>query len=221
MIQEGMHRSRLADAACLIALLVLAIVPFYDAVRQPDSIVAGMDLTQHYSRESVVRLALRQTRVPLWNPYEFSGFPEQADPQIGVFYPPNLVLRFFSLTTFLKWTVIFHVWLFGAGGYLLCRTQGVSPLASSAAGIGLMFGGITLGRVYSGHFDVLRTVAWVPLALAAAIHSIDRQSIWPSAPAVVVLALEILGSFLQLVCYTVLAIAAYSVFSILWPRHGA
>ena len=227
------------DALVLLGLLLLAIAPFRDAVGRRDSIPFGMDLTQHYSRESVNRLALETTWLPLWNPYEFSGFPAQADIQTGAFYPPSLLLRLFSVPSFLTWTDIFHVWMFGVGGYVLCRTFGVRRAAAAIGATGLMLGGITLPRVYAGHFDVLRTVAWVPLALATAFASIDqsasrdrssshdqsstgnRPSTWPSAAAVVVLSLELLASFLQLVCYTFAAIALYAAFSAIWPPRTA
>jgi hypothetical protein len=208
------------DVILLTALLAIAIAPFIDPVLHHEKIAFGTDVGQHYSREAVNRRAFRETWIPLWNPYEFSGFPTEADPQTGVFYPPNIVLRLFSLSTFVTWTVIFHVWMFGAGMYALCRVAGVRRVASAIAAAGLMLGGIPIGRMYAGHFDVIRTVAWVPLALAAAITSIDRQSTRPTVAAVVVLSLELLGSFLQLFCYTVAAIGLYALFAYLVPKAG-
>ena len=211
-------RGVLVDAILVAVLLVLAIAPFIDPVLHREHIAFGTDVGQHYSREAVNRRAFADTWVPLWNPYEFSGFPTQADPQTGVFYPPNIVLRLFSLSTFVTWTVIFHVWMFGAGMYALCRVAGVRRLPSAVAAVSLMLGGIPIGRMYAGHFDVIRTVAWVPLAMAAAIASIDRQSSRPTVAAVVVLSLELLGSFLQLFCYTLAAIGLYALFAYLWPK---
>lgn len=208
------------DILILATLLLLACAPFKAAIFETGSIPEGLDLTQHYSREASIRRAFQSTWLPLWNPYEFSGFPTQADLQAGVFYPPSMALRLVSLPPFLTWTVIFHVWMFGVGGYVLCRTIGVARAPAAIGAIGLMLGGITMPRVYAGHLDVLRTVAWVPLALAAAMRSIDRGSIWPSPPAVLILSLEVLAGFLQLVCYTFGAIALFAVFSALWPRQG-
>jgi hypothetical protein len=199
------------DALVLAVLLAVACAPFVDAIRHPDRIPAGMDLTQHYSREAVIRQALHTTWIPLWNPYEFSGFPLQADLQTGVFYPPSVALRLLALAPFLTWTVILHIWLFGVGSYVLCRTVGVGRAASTIAAVGLMLGGITVPRVYAGHLDVLRTLAWVPLVIALGIRSIERRTLLPSVPLVVALALELLSGFLQLVCYTVLVIALYAV----------
>jgi hypothetical protein len=208
------------DAVLLSALLALAVAPFINPVLHRENIAFGTDVGQHYSRESVNRRAFTDTWIPLWNPYEFSGFPTQADPQTGVFYPPNIVLRLFSLSTFVTWTAIFHIWMFGAGMYALCRVAGVRRVASAIAAAGLMLGGIPIGRMYAGHFDVIRTVAWVPLGLAAGIRSIDRQSLRPTVPAVAVLSLELLGSFLQLFCYTLAAIGLYAVFAYVFPKWG-
>jgi hypothetical protein len=208
------------DLLALAALLFLACLPFAQPVLDPDKIPAGLDLLQHYSRESFNRRAFAAGKLPLWNPYEFSGFPAQADPQTGVFYPPSVLFRLLPLPSFLTWTVVFHVWMFGAGGYVLCRVVGVRRVPAAIASAGLMLGGITMPRVYAGHLDMLRTVAWLPVSLALAIRSIDRASIWPSALLVLVLSLQVLGGFVQLVCYTFACIASYGAFSAVWPRSG-
>ena len=208
------------DAVCLLLLLAGVCALFAGAILHPDRIPQGMDLTQHYSREAVIRRALLTTWIPLWNPYEFSGFPLQADLQTGVFYPPSVALRLLPLAPFLTWTVIFHIWMFGVGSYVLCRTAGANRPASTIAAIGLMLGGITVPRVYAGHFDVLRTLAWVPLVMALGIRSIERRTLLPSVPVILALALEVLSGFLQLVCYTVLVLAAYALFNALWPKSG-
>ena len=204
----------------MAALLLLAIVPFVEAVWQPGHVPVGLDLVQHYSRESFNRLALQETWVPLWNPYDFSGFPTQADPQAGVFYPPSMLLRLFGVPTFLTWTIVAHVWLFGVGGYVLCRTLGTGRAAAAIGGAALMLGGITMPRVYAGHLDVLRTVTWVPLALATAMRSLDRGSIRPSAAAVATLSLQLLASFLQMAVYTLGVVGLYAAFSAVWPAAG-
>lgn len=208
------------DAVVLAFLLAVACLPFYGAIFHADRIPSGMDLTQHYSREAVIRQALHTTWIPLWNPYEFSGFPLQADLQTGVFYPPSVVLRLLPIARFLTWTVIFHIWMFGVGSYVLCRTAGAGRAASTIGAVGLMLGGITIPRVYAGHLDVLRTVAWVPLTIALSMRSIERRSVLPGVLTVVALSLEVLSGFLQLVCYTVAVIALYAAFDALWPASG-
>ena len=212
--------SNIVEALALTLLFVVACLPFSDALFDPGKIPAGLDLIQHYSRESFNRRALASGTLPLWNPYEFSGIPAQADPQTGVFYPPNVLLRILPLPLFLTWTIVFHVWLFGAGGYVLARTLGVGPAMAAMSAVGLMLGGITMPRIYAGHLDVLRTVTWAPLALACAVRSLDRRSMLPGAALVVVLCCQLLGSFLQAVCYTWICIGLYAVFTMAWPPDG-
>jgi len=212
--------SNIVDALALSLLFVVACLPFPEALFDPARIPAGLDLIQHYSRESFNRRAFASGTLPLWNPYEFSGFPAQADLQTGVFYPPNILLRVLPLPLFLTWTIVLHVWLFGAGGYLLARRLGVAAPMAAVAAVGLMLGGITLPRVYAGHLDVLRTVTWVPLALALAVRSFDRRSILPGAALVVVLCCQLLGSFLQAVVYTWSCLLLYALFAMAWPREG-
>ena len=208
------------DLLVAVALLLLAMMLFIEAVLEPGQVPFGLDLVQHYSREAFNRRALQQTYVPLWNPYDFSGFPVQADPQTGVFYPPSMLLRLFGVPVFLTWTVVFHLWLFGIGGYALCRTLGVGRTAAALGGASLLLGGIMMPRVYAGHLDVIRTLAWVPLALTAVMRGLDRDEIRPTAFAVSVLSLELLAGFLQLAVYTFGVVVAYAAFSASWPAVG-
>ena len=216
----GVSRWTGLDSLIGFALLILTLSLFMEAVWENGKVPFGLDMVQHYSREAFNRHAMQQTWVPLWNPYAFSGFPAQADPQTGVFYPPSMLLRLFSLPTFLTWTVVFHVWLFGIGGYALCRTLGVGRAAAALGGAALLLGGITMPRVYAGHLDVLRTVSWVPLVLTAAMRSLDRGEVRPTGIAVFMLALQVLGGFLQLVVYTFGVVLLYAAFSAGWPDRG-
>lgn len=208
------------DILACAALLALCCWPFRAALDDPALVPAGRDLMQHFSRESVTRAALTAGVFPLWNPYEFSGFPAQADPHATVLYPPSILLRTLPLALSLTWTVILHLWLFGLGAYVLCRTCGVSRPAACIAAAALLLGGITMPRVHAGHYDLLRTAAWIPLALALAIQSIDRASLRPRLSLALTLACLLVSGYLQLVAYTFALIGLYAVFSMLWPRNA-
>ncbi|MCS7001423.1 MAG: hypothetical protein NZ518_01100, partial [Dehalococcoidia bacterium] len=55
-------------------------------------ILASYDLlTYFYPYREVVNQALREGRVPLWNPDIFFGAPLLANIQTAVFYPPHLL----------------------------------------------------------------------------------------------------------------------------------
>ena len=201
-------------------LFVLACVPFRQILVDAAFVPAGLDLLQHYSRESVIRRAFDAGALPLWNPFEFSGFPLQADLQTGIFYPPSALLRALPVAQFLTWTIVFHVWLFGAGAYALGRALAISAPVSWIAASALMLGGITMPRVYAGHLDVIRTVAWIPLALALAVRALDRRAIRPSVLLVLALSCQLLASFVQYFVYTCAGIALYAACSAVWPRDG-
>ena len=65
-------------------------------------------------------------RLPLWNPYAFSGAPFWADVQAAVFYPPSLLTILlsapwgFSLFA-LEIEAIAHFWLAALFMYLFIR----------------------------------------------------------------------------------------------------
>lgn len=202
-----------------LVLLLLACALFRDTFHR-DTVPAGLDLLQHYSREQVLRAALHARQWPFWNPFEFAGFPLWADPQTGVLYPVSLLLRGLPVPTFLTWSLLLHVWLFGAGGYALARVVGCGRAVATIAGVALMFGGILLPRVYAGHFDVIRSAAWIPLVLALAIRSFDRDRLSPDPLLVAAFTCQILGSWIQHVVYTSAALSLYAAFCIAWPADS-
>ena len=179
---------------------------------------AGFDLLVHYAREHVLRAALHAHQWPFWNPYEFGGFPLWADPQTGLLYPLTL-LRGLPVPAFLTWTLVLHVWLFGAGGYALARAVGCRRAIAVIAGIALMFGGVLVPRVYAGHVDLIRTAAWTPLILALATRSFARDRLMPLPGLVLALCCQVLGGWLQHVVYDVACIAAYALFVFVWPSE--
>jgi hypothetical protein len=200
-------------------LFALACALFRDTLHA-DTIPAGFDLVVHYSREQVLRAVIRAHQWPFWNPFEFGGFPLWADPQTGLLYPMTL-LRGLPVPAFLTWTLLIHVWLFGAGGYALARATGCRRVVATIAGVVLMFGGLVVPRVYAGHVDLVRTAAWTPLILALAIRSFARDRLVPSAALVLALACQLLGGWLQHAVYSVACLSAYALFSVAWPADTA
>ncbi len=90
-----MRRTCLADTATL-ALLALLPLLFWWQLWAPDpadrrTIPEGDFSSQYYPLQQFAARELIAGRLPAWNPYLNAGQPALADPQSGVFYPPNLL----------------------------------------------------------------------------------------------------------------------------------
>ncbi len=195
-------------ASALSFLALLAIILLYPAVVRPSAMHDGTDTHLHTSWEAVNRLAYAVGQSPHWNPYSFSGYPGMADIQTLVYYPPAMLLRRLPISAFVAWGLVLHLWVMGVGVFALCRQLGTCRVAGSAAAAAVMLSGVVAPRLYLGHIVVLYGYAWIPLALALAIRSSRRATLWPHPALVAVLVLQVLAGFVQGTVYVGLAVAA-------------
>jgi hypothetical protein len=111
--------------------------------------------------------ALSHGVVPLWNPYNGSGEPWLANPQTGIFYPPQWI---FVLLPFARAYVVYlalHALLLGWSGYRLFARDGGEKAALVGA-VALMTCGPTLSLL-----DVQNnycTFAFMPLLILLGIR---------------------------------------------------
>ena len=196
-------------ASALSFLALLAIILLYPAVVRPSAMHDGTDTHLHTSWEAVNRLAYAVGQSPHWNPYSFSGYPGMADIQTLVYYPPAMLLPPAADLRLRRLGV----------SYCTCGSWewGCSPCVDSlgrAAWRGrrrpaaVMLSGVVAPRLYLGHIVVLYGYAWIPLALALAIRSSRRATLWPHPALVAVLVLQVLAGFVQGTVYVGLAVAA-------------
>jgi hypothetical protein len=68
--------------------------------------------------------AMRQGVVPLWNPYNASGEPWLANPQTGVFYPPQWIFLLLPFPTAYVTFLALHALLLGWSAYRLFAHDG-------------------------------------------------------------------------------------------------
>src|SRR5438876_229914 len=89
---------------------VVTQFPPWESVRKPpvdpvNHAEMGDLATELYPWKVFTRRAIAGGTLPLWNPFLLMGAPFQADPQTGLFYPPNLVYYF--LPTPFAWSFSF------------------------------------------------------------------------------------------------------------------
>lgn len=125
-------------------------------------------ITQIYPWKKLVVDALKQGKIPLWNPYVFSGTPLLANYQSAVLSPVNLL--FFAIPFIDAWSIsiLLQPLLAGMFTYLFIRSLKASLVASSIGAISFMFCGfITTWMMYG-------TLAYAILYLPLALFSIEK-----------------------------------------------
>lgn len=208
-----MRRFLQSRAAALLGLAAVVLLVYGGVLFSGGSLVLsqpGTDLTAgEADGKDVLLQALRSGRIPQWNPHIFSGIPMVGELQSGVFYPLNLILLPFALTTALNLHVALHTWLLGAGMLFWTRHRGFHPLACfSASAVVMLAGPVTL-HVYAGHLMNLAAMAWAPFLFLAAdriFHAEFRKGILLGSAA---MAAQIFTGQAQYVYYSGIALGIY------------
>jgi hypothetical protein len=116
-------RHRAIEFVAPLGLLLALTLVFFWKLLFTNLIYPGYDaFTYFYPYQTYAAEALRNLRLPLWNPRIFTGVPFLANLQAGLLYLPNWPL--FLSTSAPKayaYSVALHVFLAGCSTYLLAR----------------------------------------------------------------------------------------------------
>lgn len=156
--------SRLRRLALL--LLPLAVLLFFHRLALQGTILARGDVYRYfYPYWEAAATALREARLPLWNPDLFMGAPLLANSQAGFFYPLNWPLWLLLPVPYAATaSILLHLALAAGGSYLLARRAlQLSPAASGLAALLFALGGYLTAQVE--HLNQLQGLAWLPWAL--------------------------------------------------------
>lgn len=159
--------------ALFAALMVLTLVVLMRHLLDGAVAFSGVDvvsaMTPHYT---FVKETLAAGELPLWNPHVFSGRPELAGGQWGVFYPLQaLVLPWVEVSTYIKLSLFFHLLLLAIASYLLAAELLLVTLgedrrwAAALAGLAITFSGFTMGHLFAGHVTMIQALPYVVLTI--------------------------------------------------------
>ena len=198
-----------------LALLVLLALLFYRRIALTNLILPGGDaFTYFYPYRGYAAQAVREGRIPLWNPYLFLGVPFLANSQAAVLYPLNLALCWLPAPKLVAWSIVLHVAMAAAFAYLYARCAlRLSPLAAFLGGSAFAWGGYLSGQVE--HINQLNVSAWFPLLLL--LWELRRKARWPALVGLgAVLALGLLAGHAQSSYISMVGLCAYALLPVVW-----
>ncbi len=166
-------------AACAGPLLIVAFVAFalrgfvfHDALTDthPDLLAFWLP------RWSFLGRSIAAGHVPIWNPYEMTGYRFAADPQSGWLYVPAMLLfSRLSPGAAMRAMVVLNPLLAGIGVYAFLRVEGFGRVAATAAGLSLAAAMSTSEIAFAMPFA--GTLAWSAVTLLAAAGAL-RSGQW-------------------------------------------
>lgn len=195
------------EAAPFIVVALCTLILFRDGLFL-GSIFFERDTELFYL--PLVRWYLEQLRagyLPLWMPLIFGGYPLFADGELGMLYPPNVLLGFvLDADTYLQVSRALHVCLAGAFTIAFLRVLHVRRAGALVGGLVFAFGSFFVAQIQ--HENVVRSAVWLPLVLLfveLALRSAGwRRQQWLIAGglalAMSALAVHIQPVFMTLVC---------------------
>jgi uncharacterized membrane protein len=89
----------------------------------------------------VVDHIFKEGSLPLWRPSELCGVPTLGNPQIGIFYPPNLLILVLGPVFSLGFRFMICLFLAGIFTYLYCREIGMSFSGALFAALAFLLSG--------------------------------------------------------------------------------
>ena len=138
---------------------------------------------------------LREGRLPLWNPYLYSGMPLLASIEIGVLYPPNWLHLVVSTDRAFCLLNVFHVLLAGVGTWVYVRGRGRSVASALFSATAFASGAPLWLHLNAGMVTVVYSAAWYPLIFALVDRCLRRRTLRSAFPLSLSLACQFLAGF--------------------------
>ncbi len=204
---------RIRDLVPILLLLAVAVTVLWKAaLLQAIPYVGdltGSDMTElNFPRRIVLGQSLHQGRIPFWLDGIHNGFPNLAEGQTGLLYPPNLILHTLlpPLAAF-NYGLILNFFLAGLFAFLFARALGLRRSAALMAGLSFMLSGFFVARIK--HVNMVNAAVWLPLGLYFAERFAQERKIRYAAYAGATLAVSLLAGHPHMTYYSGLAIGAW------------
>ena len=151
----------------------------------------------------------RTGHLPVWNEYEFSGYPILATAQAGVLYPPHVLYVVLGPLAANNLSVVLHFALAGVGAWALARRLCQDEVAAAVGGLAFGLSGFLFGHV--GHQNMLESAAWMPWVFLGYELVLERMTAARLVLGGGALTLSLLAGHAQMPFLIVLALGVYAV----------
>ncbi|MCS7055809.1 MAG: hypothetical protein NZM18_06500 [Thermoflexales bacterium] len=171
---KGVGRAPLLAFLPLCLLVLLTFVATWKLTLGDRIIARGDLLLYFYPLRDYASQAIREGRLPLWNPYTFMGTPFLANSQVGFFYPFNVLTAWLPVERAVSWNIALHLAIAALGAYALMRRGFALDRPAALAGATTFGLGGYLGAQVE-HLNQLQVLAWLPLAALIVVGSAVRS----------------------------------------------
>jgi len=223
VVRSALRRAWGNDYVRAGVILFALHVIFYHDIYLSNRVLVSPDATSALTTTAPLKRDHAETgRVPLWNPYIFSGMPSFAALSYTPYvYLPGEVLD--PLTRVLHLprlsTMVFHIFLAGFFTFVLLRrrglwSRGVDFAPALFGGVVYMFTPYLITMLAFGHGSQMMSAAYIPLALWVVIELTQRRTLLWLGLAALVLGFQMQRAHIQIIYYTWMLIGAYYLYAL-------
>ncbi len=194
------------DIVPILMIILLTLVFFSAVIFSYNYKIPWDAFDQQYPWINSTASSISSGKFPLWSDNFFSGFPTFEDPQVGTFYPFNILLSIFCRENgylsykYIELNIVLHYMLMGIFTYVLCRNLKLSKVSSLFAAIIFEFCGYM--ACHPQHYSSIMSLTWLPLSLSFLISLYGKKSKKSIIGFIISFALCILGGHIQTALYS-------------------
>jgi len=152
-----------------------------------------------------------------WNPYQDCGQPFFGIIHIGLLYPVNLVFGALDREPAMIASVILNLTIAGVGTFQLCRAIGAGTAAALCGALAFELGWAT-ANLAAWSPTHLGPFAWLPVAMWRSERLVREPSLRRGLLLAIVLAIQILPGFPEIVFFTYQLIALRILWALLFRQ---
>ncbi|MCX7785643.1 MAG: YfhO family protein [candidate division WOR-3 bacterium] len=208
---------------CLMIIILLLLIYYYDLLAQKRFLWDDV-LYQWYPFLSFAKDCLKSFKLPVWNPYVFSGVPYLNDLSILTFYPINWFFLFLNGSAPLQFIqielmMIFHLLLAGCFVYLFLKEMKVDWQGRIFGAIIMTFSGYVSLRAIQ--ISPVSIFAWSFLLFYFFVRILTKENFSDAFLGGIFLGIAILASHPQFILYFIYALVIYYIYhTIVFERNN-
>jgi len=204
---------RTTDILAVLTLFFSAVLFFYD-IFKGRFLFTERDLAPYFIPPRFFWVeGIKHGSFPLWNPYQFSGYPFFANPQHATLYPFNGLFFLLPFDVAFNSVIILHFFLGGLFTYLFLKDLKASSTGALISGLIFMLSGYLLS-VHS-LLTIFLSSVWTPLVMMFFRRAIQRPGFKNEIITAILITISFLGGGIEIVYgnfFVLLIIVVFSPF---------
>lgn len=169
----------------------------------------------YYPGKNLMAVSLAKGIFPMWNPFAFSGTPFFADPQIGILYPLNYIMKFFvsndSLSPLVVQNIIVvHFLIASVICFYLAKEFKLNRIASFV--FAMIFTYSSFMIIHMIHMNLIESLIWMPLALFLILRFNNTGKYFYIILAGLAMTVSILGGYPQTFFFNFIFIGCFVLY---------